>query len=298
MRSDNHDTLVYRLAQILVKFNQGEHLDPKSLADEFGVNIRTIQRDMNVRFAYLPIQKIEGFYRLDPSFLGKFNIREIEKFAELAGVRGLFPLLSKDSLREMFDVRIQSALLVKGHHYENLNGKESDFSQLEKAIISHRQVSFDYEKVDGIKSYTKISPYKLINNKGIWYLAALDNEKLKTFSFSKICTLRILETEFTWDSKINIELAKEEGIWLSEIKQKIVLLINRKIAGYFKRRSLIVNQIIEEELANGDIIVSSTVGHPDQILPIVRYWIPHIRIVTPESMQQEMEAELTEYVKN
>ena len=42
MSSANHDTLVYRLAQILIKLNQGERLDPLSLADEFGVNLRAI----------------------------------------------------------------------------------------------------------------------------------------------------------------------------------------------------------------------------------------------------------------
>jgi hypothetical protein len=58
MTTGNHDTLVYRLAQILVKLNQGEKLDPVTLADEFGVNLRTIQRDLNVRFAYYGIDYI------------------------------------------------------------------------------------------------------------------------------------------------------------------------------------------------------------------------------------------------
>ena len=58
MAAGSHDTLVYRLAQMLVKLNQGERLDPQALADEFGVNLRTIQRDLNERFAYLPLEKI------------------------------------------------------------------------------------------------------------------------------------------------------------------------------------------------------------------------------------------------
>jgi hypothetical protein len=37
MNAGAHDTLVYRLAQMLVKLNQGERLDPQALADEFGV---------------------------------------------------------------------------------------------------------------------------------------------------------------------------------------------------------------------------------------------------------------------
>lgn len=50
-----HDTLVYRLSEVLTKLNQGDSLDPQALADEFGVNLRTIQRDLNVRFAGLPL---------------------------------------------------------------------------------------------------------------------------------------------------------------------------------------------------------------------------------------------------
>ncbi len=73
MTSGNHDTLVYRLAQMLVKLNQGEKLDPAALADEFGVNLRTIQRDLNERFAYLPLQKTDGRYHLDVTFLGKLS---------------------------------------------------------------------------------------------------------------------------------------------------------------------------------------------------------------------------------
>ena len=186
MSSSNHETLVYRLAQMLVKLNQGERLDPQALAEEFGVNLRTIQRDLNVRFAYLPLKKKDGRYHLDPAFLGKLSTRDIERFAGLAGVRGLFPSLSDEFLKDIFDTRVQSALLVKGHHYEDLKGKEQLFRDLEKAIIARHQVAFDYLKTDGKKSYAALSPYKLINNKGVWYLAALDGEKLKAFSFSKI----------------------------------------------------------------------------------------------------------------
>ena len=67
MTTGNHDTLVYRLAQILIKLNQGEKLDPAALADEFGVNLRTVQRDLNVRFAYvwcnIAVMAFSGFSR-------------------------------------------------------------------------------------------------------------------------------------------------------------------------------------------------------------------------------------------
>lgn len=297
MAPGNHDTLVYRLAQILVKLNQGEKLDPSTLADEFGVNLRTIQRDLNVRFAYLPLQKTDGCYHLDPAYLGKLSTRDIERFASLAGVRGLFPTLSDDFLGDIFDSRMQSALLVKGHNYEDLAGKEELFRQLERAIVARCHISFDYAKDEGSKSYTAVAPFKLINNKGIWYLVARDGDKLKTFSFARIERVVQLDTRFAHEPETDRMLKEEDGVWLGEDKKEIVLKIHREISGYFKRRKLIANQVIEKELEDGGLIVSAKVGHVNQVLPIVRYWVPHIRIISPEGLQEEMEKTLRGYLE-
>ncbi|MDD2337760.1 MAG: WYL domain-containing protein [Geobacteraceae bacterium] len=297
MTTGNHDTLVYRLAQILVKLNQGEKLDPLMLANEFGVNLRTIQRDLNVRFAYLPLQKTDGRYHLDPAYLGKLSTRDIERFASLAGVRGLFPTLSDDFLGDIFDSRMQSALLVKGHDYEDLAGKEDFFRNLERAIVARRHISFDYAKDEGSKSYTAVAPFKLINNKGIWYLVARDGEKLKTFSFARIERVVQLDTRFAHEPEIDRMLKEDDGVWLGEEKKEIVLKISRDIANYFKRRKLIANQVIEKELEDGGIIVSAKVGHVNQVLPIVRYWIPNIRIISPEGLQEEIEKDLRNYLE-
>lgn len=298
MASDNHDTLVYRLAQMLVKLNQGEKLDPRSLAEEFGVNLRTIQRDLNVRFAYLPLQKTNSVYHLDPTFLGKLTTRDVEHFASLAGVRGLFPSLSEDFLRDIFDTRMQSALLVKGHDYEDLVGKETLFRQLEQAIVARRHVAISYRKDEDSKSYMSLAPFKLMNHKGIWYLAARDREKLKTFAFALIENLRLPDSHFAPDASIDKVLVEEEGIWFGDEKKEIVLKIAREVSGYFKRRRLIANQVIEKEFEDGGLIVSAKVGHPNQVLPIVRYWIPHIRIISPEGLQEEMERKLADYLKH
>lgn len=55
MAQGQHDTIAYRLSQILIKLNQGDHLDPAELAEEFGTHVRTIQRDLKVRLVHLPL---------------------------------------------------------------------------------------------------------------------------------------------------------------------------------------------------------------------------------------------------
>lgn len=91
VKATDHDTFGYRLIRILKKLNQGDKLDPKALAEEFNVNLRAIQRDLN------------------------------ERFARLDGVIGLFSSGTDNFLSELFDARVQTALLLKGPHYEDLN---------------------------------------------------------------------------------------------------------------------------------------------------------------------------------
>jgi predicted DNA-binding transcriptional regulator YafY len=295
MSTDNHDTLVYRLSQMLIKLNQGDKLIPKDLAEEFHVNLRTIQRDLNIRFAYLPLEKKDGGYRLAAHYLGKLSTKDIDRFAGLAGVKGLFPSLSDEFLGELFDARIESNMLVQGHNYEDLTQLQKEFSQLEKAIKERKKISFSYLKNEAMKSYKEIAPYKLINNKGIWYLAAQDKDKLKTFSFTKIRDLFMSSEVFVWDEAVNQQLLNEDGIWLSTSKQTITMSVSKEIAHYFKRRKLIPLQVIEKEKSDGSLLVSSTVAHLNQIFPIIRYWIPHIQIVSPPELQDQMLDELASY---
>ncbi len=296
MASADHDTLVRRLAMMLLKLNQGESLDPKQLSEEFGVNLRTIQRDLNERFGYLPLEKSDGRYRLEPTFLGKLSTRDIERFAGLAGVRGLFPSLSDDFLRDIFDARLQGTLLIKGHHYEDMSGKEGLFKQLERAIVGHNRISFRYSKDGAQKRHADVEPYKLVNHKGIWYLAAKDASKLKTFSFTKVEALIVLDNAFAPDPAVENSLMAEDGIWLGEERIEFVLKVSREVAGYFRRRSVLVNQTIVKNLEDGGLIVSANVGHANEVMPQIRYWIPHIRIISPDGMQAKLEAELLAYL--
>ena len=91
-------------------------------------------------------------------------------------------------------------------------------------------------------------------------------------------------------------LITEDGVWLSDDKKEVVLKVSKDVAVYFKRRKLVANQVIEKELEDGGLIISTSVGHSNQILPIVRYWIPHLTIISPEGLQDEMEAELKQYL--
>ena len=101
---------------------------------------------------------------------------------------------------------------------------------------------------------------------------------------------------FPPDPAVKKTLAEEDDLWLNPLKTEVVLKIAREAAGYFRRRKLIANQVIEKELEDGGLLVSGKVAHPNQILPIVRYWLPNIRIISPEGLQAEMESQMRGYL--
>jgi predicted DNA-binding transcriptional regulator YafY len=300
-KEKEHDRLAERLTEILLKLNNGERLDVNRLAEEFGVHPRTIQRDLRERFAFLPLEKNDGFFALETAYLGKLSFRDMERFAALAGLNGLFPALDTQFFRELFDERLSKALNIHGPAYEDIQRHKHEFQSLRKAISERRLARFTYQKDEQKEKTCKIievAPYRLINHDGVWYLAAADNGQPKTYTFSKIRALEILEATYTPDKALQTLLDREDSIWLNEKKTEVVLTVAPPVASYFKRRKLLAQQVIEKELEDGGLLVSGKFAHPNQILPTVRYWLPHVRIVSPEGWQEEMEAGLKAYLEH
>jgi len=295
MAQSDHDLLAWRLVSILMKLNQGERLDIASLAEEFNVHKRTIQRDLQERFAFLPLEKTNGLYALNPAYLGRLTFRDVEHFANLAGITGLFPGLDTQFLRELFDSRLNDTFTVHEGSHEDLRQRMGDFRALQQAINERRKVRFLYQKPDEHK-WVEVAPYRLINHAGIWYLAADDGGRAKSYTFTKIASLSCLDATYPPNPAISALLDQEDSIWLNAKKTEVILAITPVAAPYFRRRKLISQQVIAKELENGGLIVSGKFAHPNQILPIVRYWIPHARIISPEGWQAELQQGLQAYL--
>ena len=291
-----HDTLAFRLAGILLRLNNGEALEPGDLAQDFGVDVRTIQRDLNERLAFLPIEKDAGRYRLDPAYLGRMGPKAVERFAALAGVRGLFPSMGADFLRELFDHRFQSSVQVAGHHYEDVSERGADFRLIHRAIADHRFLAFTYTKPDGSIRERSVKPYKLLNEKGIWYLAAVEGETLKWFSLTRMTSLRAPHEAFTPDAAIGQQISDNHGAWPGPTTTRVILSVEPPAAEYFLRRPIFPNQTVVDKRPDGSILVACEVAQPAQLLPLIRYWVPSVRVVEPASLQQELEAGLRRYL--
>ena len=287
---NKHDKISTRLSLILTKLNSGERFTLEQIADEFNVSIRTCQRDINERFSYLPIKKENGYYYLEEYCLGKLNFEDIKNFAALSGIKNLYPNLNNDFIVDLLNSKINQIYLIKGYEYENLKSRSKEFELLNIAIVTHHQIEFKY---NGKKRM--VNPYKLINTTGIWYLSADENGTLKTYTFSKISNLKSLDSNFKPNNEFLKIIKQNSAIWFSQDKIEVILEIDISIVEYFTRRKLLPEQKILEKKKD-HYIVSTTVSYEEEILKIVRYWIPHIKIISPTNLYDKLQKQLKGYI--
>jgi predicted DNA-binding transcriptional regulator YafY len=180
-----------------------------------------VQRDLNEKLDFLELEVQNGSYRVAASKLGLLSLQDITRFAEIAGLEGLYPQLDDTLIRRWLQTSYQNALLVRGPSYEDLSGHENTFNLLQQAIDRCCTVGFRYLKTDGPKVTQRLKPYQLINHDGIWYLAAVDQDKLKCYTLTKIeAPFFNQDDPFTRDPAIDQTLAEEDSIWLNLQKPK------------------------------------------------------------------------------
>ncbi len=285
-----HDTYATRVVQMLMMFNEGKRISVEELAEEFCVSERSIQRDLK-RFSFLPLEKKGGYYSLADYCLGKFNTEDIHQFATFSGIRELYPELNDTFIKSILNVKMNKGIDVKGLKYENLSHKVDNFNNIAAAIVMKLCITFSYS--DTVR---EVHPYKLINTNGIWYLVGVDKGTLKNFSFSKIQMLEVLQQSFKEDADIIKTLKEHKGMWVTQNHIEVVLEVDASVSEYFLRRDLLPHQKVLEHTAEG-LVVSTQVAYEEEILKVVRYWIPHITITSPAYLQEKLEKTLKDYLK-
>ncbi|WP_455001747.1 WYL domain-containing protein [Cardiobacterium hominis] len=213
---------------------------------------------------------------------------DIRRFARYASVQELFP----DTDRRFYEEKLHQSILVKGFQYENIRARQKEFDQITRAISNHRRISFQYNKVGNQESKTyRLAPYQLVNKNGIWYLVGTDDDhRQKTYCFSQIRSL------ITHDPALQETIRTTDSIYYGNQIKEIIVEISPLAAGYFQRRALLPNQETVRELENGGLLLACKNVNPREVVPIVQYWIPHSRIISPAEIQQQMAQALRDYL--
>ena len=138
----------------------------------------------------------------------------------------------------------------------------------------------------------------MVNKNGIWYLIAIHDDRIKVFSVARIRKVQVEQSQFKPDIQISKRINSTDSIYFEDTLDEVMLKIHANVSVYFKRRSLLPNQEIIKELLDGTLIVMCRNVHEQEILPLVRYWLPNIEIVAPDNLKQQLTQQLEQYLSN
>lgn len=277
--------LALRITHIIVLLLQGDTLDKHQLAAQFGVGVRTIERDLYERLASIIERSPDGVWRLCADFRGTIPAAHLNTYARMAGVQHVFPDDSLPWLINQLETPAdQRGLLVQPAPEEDIAAPH--FATLQAAVQQHRPCRFSYRG-----KARNVHPYRLIHKGGAWYLAAFEpgsgTEHPKAFSLALIKALRVDEDSFQPEQRHLDYIAAQSDIWFTASATRVILRVAAPVAHYFRQRELLPQQATQAS-ADGTLIVTASIHHPMQLLPVVRYWMPHVRIIEPRVWEQTL----------
>ena len=293
--SPKGEKLAQRISHILGLLHQGDAIDKHQLAQHFGVDLRTIERDLGERLHGLVERNGDGHWQLARTARSTIPAKRLHDYAQLVGTTQLFPDTSlRYLLAQLETPELRRVMLVQSVPQEDLrecNTHFVDFTRLQTSIEQRYECRFTYK---GKPRHAQ--PYRLINKNGIWYLAAEEAGRLKTFSIALIESLQIDESHrFTPKPEHHRYIDEKHDIWFTEANKEVLLRVTPAIAHYFTRRALLPQQQQRVD-DDGSLLVTTTINHINQLLTVVRYWLPHVRIISPTDWQQTLEAQLRDYL--
>jgi len=297
----DYDKILTRLTVILSKLNDGEALSVKELAKEFNTSDRTIQRDFNERLVSFPIYqenkkwKMQDGFRVEKtkSLEDEIVLDIIEKITE--GIGGKFATKSHKLLAKIKNEDFNP--IYTKLNIEDISSKFSEIQILERAIKEKIEIEFSYNDEKHNSYKTVVKPLKIANYEGFWYLIALRKDTLQKYYLKNITNVKATTNTFQSDSKLETLLENSVSIWFQKDIEpfEVRIYVNKIAAKYFKRRPLPTQQI-ESLSRDGSMEFVIKITHEMEILPIIKYWLPHMRVIEPQWIQDEIEEDLKGYL--
>ncbi|EGT5671252.1 WYL domain-containing protein [Cronobacter dublinensis subsp. dublinensis] len=288
-----HERLANRIAFILLELTKSGAISRRELAERFNVSERTIYRDLNRLGAFVTCSS-DGVYRIASQNEQKDALPTLASLSEKSGLQKLLPSSDENALQKMLTAIEYNRITILPLPPEALHSEQhrSLFSSLEKAISACQVCVVHYKGKSRV-----LHPYRLMNLKGVWYLAATDADlMIKAWRISAIEWLDVKKTTFVPDTDIHDYLDTEDDAWFSLKKMEVTVEVLPAISQYFERRNIFPQQKLINKAQDGTLTLTTKIAHRDQLFSTLRFWLPNVRIISPVAEADAFITQLTQYI--
>lgn len=303
-----------RVIEILKLLNEGKILCIENLANVYDTSTRSIRRDFEMIkeiFGDILISPQKGCYQT----VNKLLLEDTLNSTELYMLKNILKLSEKSSLSlsKNVDASIQAAIikedknspyLFKSKPYEEIYEHKEKFRFLENAINFQKEICFVYNNLGKINSFT-LKPYKIVFINENFYLASeFKNKQITLSRIAMISQLAYTGKTFTRNYEMLDFIAHMQSPWATYSEnfrnnlQEIILQIPKNQAKYFKLKKFLPTQKILEEDAEGTITLSYLVTSQNEVITLIKQWIPYMKVIKPKSLASLMKKTAQKYYES
>ncbi|OKY76725.1 MAG: hypothetical protein BM485_01240 [Desulfobulbaceae bacterium DB1] len=312
-----------RLLFIDKKIREGTYPNCASLAAEWEVSAKTIQRDLDYMRDSLdaPMEydaKNRGYYYTTENFqLPAIPLNDSDLFALFIAEKVLkqyestpiYPRLKsffakvQDSLPDK--VTIDPAQLEDRFSFfsnPHTMVSSSVWDTVFAALRKNESIRISHGKPGSDQLIERtIEPYHIVNYQGEWYVIAFCRlrQAVRTFALSRITKAEATGIFFRIADDFNFQETTRDrfGVQWSNETFEIRILFNRQAASYIEERLWQEGQEIHRQ-EDGGIIMSFTASHLLEVKRWVLSWGGAARVLCPAVLAEEIKVELAKSLQN
>jgi predicted DNA-binding transcriptional regulator YafY len=104
---------------------------------------------------------------------------------------------------------------------------------------------------------------------------------------------------FSVSSELKERLDSAINVWFEPDNEpyRVTLFIDAEISKYFKRKPISKNQVVSSLYDDGSMEITFKITHNNEVIREVLKWIPHIKVLEPESLKAEIEDRVKKWVE-
>ncbi len=293
------------LLSILERLDRGVKLTVQSMEKEFGVKkgavyayIKTLK---DAKFPIYYDKQKESYVFEDGFSFRKPNISQ-EEWLTLAlakNMMGHFGSGIEKSIRKIEGKLAGGEATLPDHIIlsSDKGNKENDdhLASIHHAITHYERLELLYRNLyNNETKKRRVDPYYLYYHKEFWYLRGFCHlaEDMRTFGLDMILSLKQMNEHFTPQIiDPEEELSGAFGIIVDRELVDVVVRFDEACKTYVMRKKWHKSQQ-EKDIEDGGIELSFTVKGTEEIKRWLYRWIPHVEVISPVSLREEIQDEL------
>lgn len=294
-------TALDRHEYIFTKILRKDVIKTVEISNYLGVTRKTIERDLKNSIS--PLFETE-IIPTDNEWIISEPIIDIRFYesSELAAMAFIFKNIGKDNpilysktvnLFNELHEKVSHSIYKQSSLEDILSIKKDEFYELKNAIEDSKEIKFKFHNYDKY-----VQPLKIANLEKYWYLLCfdLDAKRFSKYPLRGIHTIDILNGTFDFNEDKYLNRLDNAINAFFDINEEINVVLELDWEAKKVLSSVPLNssqKIIKNE--ESIYIMTIVISNLMEIIPLIQQWIPHIKVVSPYSLKEQIRENLINY---